>query len=153
MKYRYESVVQDYEYSCLDELRVELFEILKKEKEVNGKYSWVTVIMGTKRANELLDMLLKSEFDGIDMVVSGDFSIEDMELAMTADIVTLSICSDGDIIADAYDPSLYCGFDFLAIDKSIPEFEGITKRYTNDNDKADHILRFTIEKEKGSQSH
>lgn len=144
MKYRYEPVVQDYEYSCLDELRVELFEILKKEKEVSGKCSWITVIMGTKRANELLDMLLKSEFDGIDMVVNEDFGIEDMESAMTADIVALTICSDGDIIADVYDPSLYCGFEFVAVDKSIPEFEGITKRYTNDDDKADHILRFTI---------
>lgn len=72
MKYKYAPVVQDYEYSCLDELRVELFEILKKEKELSGKYSWVTVLMGTKRANEMLDMLLKSEFDGIDMVVSAD---------------------------------------------------------------------------------
>ena len=144
MKYQYAPVAQDYEYSCLDELRVELFEILKKEKEVNGKYSWVTVLMGTKRANELLDMLLKSEFDGIDMVVSADFSFEDMESAMTADIVALTICSDGEIIADAYDPNVYCGFDFVVLDKSIPEFEGITKRYTNDDDKADHILRFTI---------
>ena len=145
MKYRYEPVVQDYEYSCLDELRVELFEILKKEKEVNGKYSWVTVIMGTKRTNELLDMLLKSEFDGIDMVVSGDFSIEDMESAMTADIVTLTICSDGDIIADAYNPSLYCGFDFLAIDKSLANYEEITRRFRSGDDYSKHILRFIIE--------
>jgi hypothetical protein len=144
MKYQYAPVVQDYKYSCLDELRVELFEILKKEKEVNGKYSWVTVLMGTKRANELLDMLLKSEFDGIDMVVSADFSFEDMESAMTADIVALTICSDGDIIADAYDPNVYCGFDFLAIDKSLADYEEITKRFRSGDDYSKHILRFTI---------
>lgn len=145
MKYKYAPVVQDYEYSCLDELRVELFEILKKEKELNGKYSWVTAIMGTKRANELLDMLLNSKFDGIDMVISEDFSIEDMESAMTADIVALTICSDGDIIADAYDPNLYCSFDFLAIDKSLADYEEITKRFRSGDDYSKHILRFAIE--------
>lgn len=144
MKYRYEPVVQDYEYSCLDELRVELFEILKREKEVNGKCSWITVIMGTKRANDLLDMLLKSEFDGIDMVVNEDFGIEDMESAMTADIVALTICSDGDILADVYDPSLYCGFEFLAIDKSLADYEEITERFRSADDCSKHILRFTI---------
>ena len=144
MKYKYAPVVQDYEYSCLDELRVELFEILKKEKELSGKYSWVTVLMRTKRANELLDMLLKSEFDGIDMVVSGDFSFEDMESAMTADIVALTICSDGEIIADAYDPNVYCGFDFLAIDKSLANYKEITKRFRSTDDYSKHILRFTI---------
>lgn len=144
MKYRYEPVVQDYEYSCLDELRVELFEILKKEKEVSGKCSWITVIMGTKRANELLDMLLKSEFEGIDMVVNEDFDIHDMESAMTADVVALTLCSDGDIIADAYDLSLYCGFDFLAIDKSLADYEEITERFRSTDDCSKHILRFTV---------
>ena len=144
MKYRYEPVVQDYEYSCLDELRVELFEILKKEKEVNGKRSWITVIMGTKRANELLDMLLKSEFDGIDIVVNEDFGIEDMKSAMTADIVALTLCSDGDIIADAYNPSLYCGFNFVVLDKSLPNYEEITERFSSGDDYSRHILRFTV---------
>ena len=144
MKYRYEPVVQDYEYSCLDELRVELFEILKKEKEVNDKHSWVTVIMGTKRANDLLDMLLKSEFDGIDMVVNEDFGIEDMKSAMTADIVALTLCSDGDIIADAYNPTLYCGFNFVVLDKSLPNYEEITERFSSGDDYSRHILRFTV---------
>lgn len=144
MKYKYEPVVQDYEYSCLDELRVDLFEILKKEKEVNGKCSWITVIMGTKRANDLLDMLLKSEFDGIDMVVNEDFGIDDMESAMTADIVALTLCSDGDIIADAYDPSLYCGFNFVVLDKSLSNYEEITERFSSGDDYSQHILRFTV---------
>ena len=144
MKYKYEPVVQDYEYSCLDELRVDLFETLEAERRASGKFGWVTVIMGTKRANEFLDMLLMSDFNGIPMCVSDDYSIEDMESAMTADVVTLTLCSDGDIIADAYDPSLYCGFDFVVLDKSLPNYEEITQRFSSGDDYSQHILRFTI---------
>ena len=144
MKYRYEPVVQDYEYSCLDELRVDLFETLEAERRANGKFGWITVIMGTKRANEFLDMLLMSDFNGTPMCVSDDFSIEDMKSAMTADIVALTLCSDGDIIADAYDPSLYCGFNFVVLDKSLPNYEEITERFSSGDDYSQHILRFTI---------
>ena len=144
MKYRYEPVVQDYEYSCLDELRVDLFETLEVERRANGKFGWITVIMGTKRANEFLDMLLMSDFNGTPMCVSDDFSIEDMKSAMTADIVALTLCSDGDIIADAYDPSLYCGFNFVVLDKSLPNYEEITERFSSGDDYSQHILRFTI---------
>ena len=144
MKYKYEPVVQDYEYSCLEELRVDLFETLEAERRANGKFGWITVIMGTKRANEFLDMLLMSDFNGTPMCVSDDYSIEDMKSAMTADVVTLTLCSDGDIIADAYDPSLYCGFDFVVLDKSLPNYEGITERFSSGDDYSQHILRFTI---------
>ena len=144
MKYKYEPVVQDYEYSCLEELRVDLFETLEAEKRASGKFGWITVIMGTKRANEFLDMLLMSDFNGTPMCVSDDYSIEDMESAMTADVVTLTLCSDGDIIADAYDPSLYCGFDFVVLDKSLPNYEEITERFSSGDDYSQHILRFTI---------
>lgn len=144
MKYRYESVVQDYEYSCLDELRVDLFETLEAERGASGKFGWVTVIMGTKRANEFLDMLLMSDFNGTPMCVSDDYSIEDMKSAMTADVVALTLCSDGDIIADAYDPSLYCGFDFVVLDKSLPNYEEITERFSSGDDYSQHILRFTV---------
>lgn len=144
MKYKYEPVVQDYEYSCLEELRVDLFETLEAERRASGKFGWITVIMGTKRANEFLDMLLMSDFNGTPMCVSDDYSIEDMESAMTADVVTLTLCSDGDIIADAYDPSLYCGFDFVVLDKSLPNYEEITERFSSGDDYSQHILRFTI---------
>ena len=144
MKYKYEPVVQDYEYSCLEELRVDLFETLEAERRASGKFGWITVIMGTKRANEFLDMLLMSDFNGTPMCVSDDYSIDDMESAMTADVVTLTLCSDGDIIADAYDPSLYCGFDFVVLDKSLPNYEEITQRFSSGDDYSQHILRFTI---------
>ena len=144
MKYRYEPVVQDYEYSCLDELRVDLFETLEAERRANGKFGWITVIMGTKRANEFLDMLLMSDFNGTPMCVSDDFSIEDMKSAMTADVVALTLCSDGDIIADAYNPTLYCGFNFVVLDKSLPNYEEITERFSSGDDCSKHILRFTI---------
>lgn len=144
MKYKYEPVVQDYEYSCLDELRVDLFETLEAERRASGKFGWVTVIMGTKRANEFLDMLLMSDFNGTPMCVSDDYSIEDMKSAMTADVVALTLCSDGDIIADAYDPSLYCGFNFVVLDKSLPNYEEITKRFSSGDDYSQHILRFTV---------
>ena len=144
MKYKYEPVVQDYEYSCLEELRVDLFETLEAERRANGKFGWITVIMGTKRANEFLDMLLMSDFNGTPMCVSDDYSIDDMESAMTADVVTLTLCSDGDIIADAYDPSLYCGFDFVVLDKSLSNYDEITERFSSGDDYSQHILRFTI---------
>lgn len=144
MKYKYEPVVQDYEYSCLDELRVDLFETLETERKASGKFGCITVIMDTNRANEFLDMLLMSDFNGIPMCVSNDFGIEDMESAMTADVVALTLCSDGDIIADAYDPSLYCGFNFVVLDKSLPNYEEITERFSSGDDYSQHILRFTI---------
>lgn len=144
MKYKYEPVVQDYEYSCLDELRVDLFETLEAERKARGKFGWITVIMETKRANEFFNMLLNSEFDGVNMYVSEDFSFEETNKALISDIVTITICSDGSIIVDGYNPSLYCGFNFLVIDKSLPNYKEITKRFSSGDDYSQHILRFTI---------
>lgn len=143
MKYKFVDVIQDYSYSCLDELRVDLMETMRYLERTSHKCAWITVVLSRDNAKSLYDLLLTSEYNGVKLHLHPDF-YEDDEM-FDAKNIAITINSDSEIIVEELDTSLTCGFEFLAIDKSISEYERITERYTDDVDSSDYILRFIIE--------
>ena len=143
MKYKFRDIVQDYSYTCLDELRVDLMETMQYLEKTNHQCAWINIILSKYNAKSLYDLLLTSEYNGVKFHLHPDF-YEDGEM-FDAENIVVTINSDSEIIVEELNTSLTCGFSFLVIDKSIPEYEEITERYMGDVDSSDYILRFTIE--------
>lgn len=143
MKYKFRDIVQDYSYTCLEELRVDLMETMQYLEKTNHQCAWINIVLSKYNAKSLYDLLLTSEYNGVKFHLHPDFC-EDGEM-FDAENIVITINSDGEIIIDGLNTSLTCAYEFLVIDKSISEFEDITKRYTDDMDSSDYILRFTIE--------
>lgn len=143
MKYKFTNMVQDYSYSCIDELRVDLMKTMQYLEDKSKRDAWVHIILSKDNARRMYDLLTDSEYKGVTFHAVPDFYDNDEEL--NADEVAITINSDSEIIVEKLNTTLTCCFKFLVIDKSIPEFERITERYTEDEDNSDYILRFTIE--------
>lgn len=143
MKYKFAEKVQDYSYCCLDELRVDVLETMKYIEKECATDAWVHFITSGDNAKKMYELLVASEYKGVKLHDCPDYTNDNVFVENKNYVISVS--SDSEIIVEEFDPSRTCCFEFIALDKSIPEFEGITERYTNDDDKADYILRFTIE--------
>lgn len=142
MKYKFRDIVQDYSYTCLDELRVDLMETMQYLEKTTHQNTYINIILSKDNAKKMYELLKDSEYKGVAFHLNPDFPDDD---ELNADKVVITINSDSEIIVEELNTSLTCGFSFLVIDKSIPEFEDITKRYTEDIDSSNYILRFKIE--------
>ena len=142
MKYKFAKKVQDYSYCCLDELRVDLMETMQYLEKTTHQNTYINIILSKNNAKKMYELLKDSEYKKVAFHLAPDYP-DDEEL--DADKVVITINSDSEIIIEELNMALLCGYDFLVIDKSIPEYEEITKRYTEDMDSSDYILRFTIE--------
>ena len=143
MKYKFAKKVQDYSYCCLDELRVDVLETMECIEKECATDAWVHFIISGDNAKKMYELLVTSEYKGAKFHDCPDYT-NDIVFVKNKNYV-VSINSDSEVIVEEFDPSRTCCFEFVALDKSIPEFARITIRYTNDDDKADYILRFTIE--------
>ncbi len=142
MKYKFRDIVQDYSYTCLEELRVDLMETMQYLEKTTHQNTYINIILSKDNAKKMYELLKDSEYKKVAFHLASDYP-DDEEL--DADKVVITINSDSEIIIEELNMALLCGYDFLVIDKSIPEYEEITKRYTDDMDSSDYILRFTIE--------
>lgn len=143
MKYKFRDIVQDYSYCCLDELRVDVLETMEYIEKECVTDAWVHFIISGDNAKKMYELLVASEYKGVKFHDCPDYT-NDIVFVKNKNYV-VSINSDSEVIVEEFDPSRICCFEFVVLDKSIPEFARITKRYANDDDKADYILRFTIE--------
>lgn len=143
MKYKFAEKVQDYSYCCLDELRVDVLETMEYIEKECVTDAWVHFITSGDNAKKMYELLIASEYKGVKLHDCPDYASDNVFVKNKNYVV--SINSDSEVIVEEFDQSKTCCFEFVVLDKSIPELARITKRYANDDDKADYILRFTIE--------
>ena len=145
MKFKFVPSVQEYDYSCLDELRIDLIQTMDYLTKEKNRDEWVSFISSSDRAIEFFDLLKESVYNDTQFELCADYELF-YEEELQSDVVIITINPDSEILVEGLDMSLNGVMPFIMIDKSLSNYSEIVERYsTSEDDSADYILGFTIE--------
>lgn len=146
MKYNFQSAVQNYGYSCYNELSADMLETLQYIVEQSDNFSFVTIILHKDKALKLLEQLFQSTWQDKQLEVHPDYA-ETYNDDLKGDVISISICNDGYIFADTFKMWLKDGSDFVYIDDSLDNADEIVQKYRTGEGEdfhTDYIIRFTM---------
>lgn len=145
MKFKFVPSLQEYDYSCLDELRIDLIQTMDYLTKEKNRDEWVSFISSSDRAIEFFDLLKESMYNDTQFELRADcepFYEEELQ----SDVVIITINPDSEILVEGLNMSLKGVMSFIMVDKSLSNYPEIVERYsTSEDDSADYILGFTIE--------
>ena len=145
MKFKFVPSVQEYDYSCLDELRIDLIQTMDYLTKEKNRDEWVSFISSSDRAIEFFDLLKESVYNDTQFKLCEDYE-PFYEEDLKSDVVVITINPDSEILVEGLNMSLMGVMPFIAVDKSLSNYSEIVERYsTSEDDNADYILGFTIE--------
>ena len=145
MKFKFVPSVQEYDYSCLDELRIDLIQTMDYLTKEKNRDEWVSFISSSDRAIEFFDLLKESVYNDTQFELCADYELF-YEEELQSDVVIITINPDSEILVEGLDMSLNGVMPFIMIDKSLSNYSEIVERYsTSEDDSADYILGFKIE--------
>lgn len=145
MKFEFAAFIQEYDYSCMDELRVDLIQTMDYLFKQKGKDAWLSIITSSDRAKEIFELLEESVYNGVQFKLFEDYE-ETVEKDLESEVVVITINSDCEIFTEGLNMKLSGVMPFIAVDKALSNYDEIVHRYsTVKGDSADYILGFTIE--------
>ena len=144
MKFKFAASMQEYGYSCMDELRVDLIQTMDYLFKQKGKNAWLSIMTSSDRAKEIFELLEESVYNGVQFKLFEDYE-ETVEDDLESEVVVITINPDCEILTEGLNMRLSGVMPFIAVDKALPNYDEIVERYrTVEGDSADYILGFTI---------
>lgn len=144
MKFEFAASMQEYDYSCMDELRVDLIQTMDYLFKQKGKDAWLSIMTSSDRAKEIFELLEESVYNGVQFKLLEDYE-ETVEDDLESEVVVITINPDCEILTEGLNMKLRGVMPFIAVDKALPNYDEIVERYSVvEDDNADYILGFTI---------
>lgn len=116
MKYIRHDNVQLADFSCLDELRVDIIENLLSLPETDEVFNMIDIVINKNDGLKLFNELLKSDVNGFNFNLDGKFKMENFE---NEEVVLVTVTTDGEIWLQKIRPSIDLQSQFFYIDAGI----------------------------------